>query len=334
MIKRIAINGLGRIGRMLLRVLAARKELEIVAINDIAEAPALAHLLRYDSVHGPAPFEVRAEGDRLFAGQRAIQVLQFATPSELPWQELGVELVIEATGRFTARDKVLGHLRAGARKVVVSAPAAGADITICIGVNEERYDPARQQVISNASCTTNCLAPVAKVLDESFGIVHGLMTTVHAYTGDQRLVDAPHKDLRRARAAGLSMVPTSTGAARAIGLVLPQLEGKLDGLSVRVPVANVSLIDLTALVGKTADATQVNGAMKRAAQGPLKGILRYCEEPLVSADFNGDSHSSIFDAPLTKVIGERLVKVFAWYDNEWGYACRLADLTAYVAARS
>ena len=299
----------------------------------IASAATLGHLLKHDSVHGALKYEVKAEGDSLFLAGQGIQIFAERDPVKLPWRDLGVDIVIEPSGKFTAREKAAQHLTAGAKKVLVSAPGESADVTLCMGVNQSDYDPAHHHVISNASCTTNCLAPVAKVLHENFGIVHGLMTTVHAYTNDQMLLDGPHKDLRRARAAALSMVPTSTGAAKAIGLVLPALKGKLDGIAIRVPTPNVSLVDLTATVERDCDATTVNAAMEHASQQELKGILAYVEEPLVSADFNGDAHSSIFDAPLTKVIGKRLVKLFTWYDNEWGYSSRLADVTALIAAR-
>jgi glyceraldehyde 3-phosphate dehydrogenase len=318
---------------MFLRAALAKKELEIVAVNDITDAPTLAHLLKYDSIHGTLRHEVKAEGGVIFLDGKPLQVLAQRNPAELPWSKLGVQVVVESTGLFTARDKAAMHLTAGAKKVVISAPADGADVTLCLGVNQNAYDANKHDVISNASCTTNCLAPIGKVLNDSFGIVYGLMTTVHSYTSDQSIQDAPHKDLRRARAAALSMIPTSTGAAKAIGLVLPALKGKLDGLAIRVPTANVSLVDLTVTVEKDADEKSVNAAMKAAADGPLKGILAYSEAPIVSVDLNGDPHSSIFDAPLTKVAGKRLVKVFSWYDNEWGYSNRLADLAAFVAAR-
>lgn len=334
MATRIAINGFGRIGRMFFRAALNKKDLEIVAVNDITDAPTLAHLLKYDSVHGALPHNVKAEGDRIMLDGRALTVLAERDPAKLPWKRLGVEVVVESTGLFTARDKAALHLGAGARKVVISAPADGADITLCLGVNQDAYDPRRHDVISNASCTTNCLAPVAKVLHENFGIVHGLMTTVHAYTQDQMLQDGPHKDLRRARSAALSMVPTSTGAAKAIGLVLPALKGKLDGIAVRVPTPNVSVVDLTATVERDADEKSINAAMKKASEGELKGILEYSDAPLVSIDFNNNPHSSIFDAPLTKVLDHRLVKIFSWYDNEWGYSNRLADVTAYVASKA
>lgn len=333
MATKIGINGFGRIGRMFFRAALGKRELDVVAVNDITDAATLAHLLKYDSVHGPLKQEIKVEGNSIVVDGRPIQVLAERDPSKLPWGKLGVQAVVESTGLFTARDKAAMHLSAGARKVVISAPADGADVTICIGVNQDAYDPARHDVISNASCTTNCLAPVAKVLHENFGIVQGLMTTVHGYTSDQMLHDGPHRDLRRARAAALSMVPTSTGAAKAIGLVLPALKGKLDGIAVRVPTPNVSLVDLTATVEKDTDEKAVNAAMKKAADGALKGILSYSDAPLVSVDFNGNPASSIFDAPLTKVMGGRLVKIFSWYDNEWGYSNRLADVTAFVASK-
>ena len=330
---KVGINGFGRIGRMFYRAALEKKDLEVVAVNDITDAPTLAHLLKYDSVHGALRQHVKAEGDTLMVDGHALKVHAERDPSKLPWAKLGVQVVVESTGLFTARDKAAMHLTAGARKVVISAPAENADITVCMGVNHQSYDPSKHHVISNASCTTNCLSPVAKVLHESFGIVNGLMTTVHGYTQDQMLQDGPHKDLRRARAAALSMVPTSTGAAKAIGLVLPALNGKLDGIAIRVPTPNVSVVDLTATVEKDADANAVNAAMRAAAEGELKGILQYSDEPLVSIDFNNNPHSSIFDAPLTKVLGKRLVKIFSWYDNEWGYSNRLADVTAFVAEK-
>jgi glyceraldehyde 3-phosphate dehydrogenase len=330
---RIAINGFGRIGRMFFRAAMHHKDLQVVAVNDITDAATLAHLLKYDSVHGTLPQAVKAEGDQIMLDGYAFRVLAERDPAKLPWKQLGVQVVVESTGLFTARDKAAMHLSAGARKVVISAPGEHSDITLCLGVNQDAYDPKKHDVISNASCTTNCLAPIAKVLHESFGIMHGLMTTVHAYTQDQMLQDGPHRDLRRARSAAVSMVPTSTGAAKAIGLVLPALNGKLDGISVRVPTSNVSLVDLTAMVERECDVKSVDAAMKKAAEGELKGILEYSDAPLVSIDFNNNPHSSIYDAPLTKVIDHRLVKVFSWYDNEWGYSNRLADVTAFVAAR-
>jgi glyceraldehyde 3-phosphate dehydrogenase len=330
---KIGINGFGRIGRMFFRAALQKKDLEVVAVNDITSAASLAHLLKYDSVHGTLKQEIKVDGASIVIDGHPILVLAERDPSKLPWAKLGVQGVVESTGLFTARDKAAMHLSAGAKKVIISAPADGADVTLCLGVNEKTYDPGKHQVISNASCTTNCLAPVAMVLHESFGIVHGLMTTVHGYTADQNLQDGPHHDLRRARAAAVSMVPTSTGAAKAIGLVLPALKGKLDGIAIRVPTPNVSIVDLTATLERDADDKAVNAAMKKAADGPLKGILGYSEAPLVSIDFNGNPNSSTFDAPLTKVLGNRLVKVFSWYDNEWGYSNRLVDITAYVTAK-
>ena len=330
---KVGINGFGRIGRMFLRAALTKKDLEVVAVNDITDAPTLAHLLKYDSIHGALRHEVKAEGGSIYLDGKPLQVLAERDPAKLPWSKLGVQVVVESTGLFTARDKAAMHLTAGAKKVVISAPAEGADVTLCLGVNQQAYDAKKHDVISNASCTTNCLAPVAKVLHESFGVIHGLMTTVHSYTSDQNLQDGPHRDLRRARAAAVSMIPTSTGAAKAIGLVLPALNGKLDGIAIRVPTSNVSLVDLAATVDKDADVKSVNAAMKAAAEGSLKGILEYSEAPLVSVDLNGNPHSSIFDAPLTKVIGKRLVKIFSWYDNEWGYSQRLADVAAFVAQK-
>ena len=330
---RIGINGFGRIGRMAFRAMLGKKEVEVVAVNDITDAKTLAHLLKHDSIHGSLKHQVKAEGNQIMLDGHAFRVIAERDPAKLPWKELKVDVVIESTGLFTAREKAALHLSAGARKVVISAPADGVDVTLCMGVNQQAYDPGKHHVISNASCTTNCLAPAAKVLHENFGIVHGLMTTIHSYTSDQMLQDGPHKDLRRARAAALSMVPTSTGAAKAIGLVLPMLNGKLDGIAIRVPTPNVSVVDLTATVERDAEESSVNAAMKKAAEGELRGILAYSDEPLVSVDFNGNPHSSIFDAPLTKVLGKRLVKIFSWYDNEWGYSNRLADVTAFVASK-
>src|SRR5579863_5387624 len=318
---------------MFLRAALDKKELDVVAVNDITDAATLAHLLKYDSIHGKLRHEVKAEGGSIFLDGRPLQVLAERDPAKLPWSKLGVQVVIESTGLFTARDKAALHLSAGAKKVVISAPADGAAVTLCLGVNQQAYDPKKHDVISNASCTTNCLAPIGKVLHETFGLSHGLMTTVHSYTSDQMLQDGPHKDLRRARAAGASMIPTSTGAAKAIGLVLPALNGKLDGIAIRVPTSNVSLVDLTATLERDAEESSVNAAMKKASEGELRGILAYSDEPLVSIDFNGNAHSSIFDAPLTKVLGQRLIKIFSWYDNEWGYSNRLADVTAFVASK-
>ncbi len=323
---RVAINGFGRIGRLVVRAALRRNvSLDFVAVNDITDAKTLAHLLTYDSVHGPWPERFEAADGGIRIGARSIRVLSEANPAALPWKDLGVDVVLECTGKFTDRDKAAVHLTAGAKRVLVSAPSKGADATFVIGVNDRTYDPSKHTVVSIASCTTNCLAPVASVLDEAFGIERGLMTTVHAYTSDQRLHDAPHKDLRRARAAAVSVIPTSTGAAKAIGLVLPSLQGKLDGIAFRVPVANGSVVDLTAVVSKPATTASVNAAMREAAGGRLKGILQYSEDPIVSQDIVGNPHSAIFDAPLTMVSGDRLVKVMAWYDNEWGFSNRMVD---------
>jgi glyceraldehyde 3-phosphate dehydrogenase len=334
---RIGINGFGRIGRAVLRAILARpelgKKLEVVAVNDLTDAPTLAHLLRYDSVHGKLDHSVEVGDGGFKVDGRPIRVLSQREVNRLPWRELEVPIVIEATGHVTRKTEAQGHLSAGAQKVIITAPASEPDVTLALGVNDESYDSARHHVISNASCTTNCLAPVAKVLDEQFGLVRGWMTTTHAYTNDQRILDLPHSDLRRARAAALSMIPTTTGAARAVGLVLPQLKGRLDGIAIRVPTADVSVVDLVAELGQQTDANQINEAFRKAAQGPLKGILRLSEEPLVSIDFLGDAHSSVVDTEYTRVLDGKLVKVLAWYDNEWGYANRVAELAALVAAK-
>ncbi len=330
---RVAINGFGRIGRNVLRASLGNKDIEFAAINDLADAGTLAHLLKYDSVLGRIDAEVGVEGDSITVNGKPIRVYAERDPAKLPWKELGVDIVLECTGLFRSRDKAALHLEAGAKKVIISAPGTDEDITVCMGVNEEKYDPAKDSVISNASCTTNCLAPVAKVIDEKFGIVKGFMTTVHSYTNDQKILDLPHKDLRRARAACLSIIPTSTGAARAVALVLPGLKGKLDGLAVRVPVPTVSLVDLVVEVAKDVTVEDVNGAFKEAAAGAMKGILGYCDEPCVSVDFRADPHSSIVDAPSTKVIGDNMVKVLAWYDNEWGFSSRMIDLVLYIASK-
>jgi glyceraldehyde 3-phosphate dehydrogenase (phosphorylating) len=329
---RVGINGFGRIGRNVLRACLDERALEFVAVNDITDAATLAHLLKYDSVHGTLGEEVVVDGDGIRVAGTPIRVLEERDPSKIRWKDLRIDLVLECSGRFTDRDEAAVHLRGGAKKVLVSAPAKKADVTICYGVNHASYDPAKHVVVSCASCTTNCLAPVAKVLHDRFKIRQGLMTTVHAYTNDQRILDLPHEDLRRARAAGLSMIPTSTGAAKAIGLVLPELEGKLDGMAMRVPLPNVSIVDLTATVEKSTTDREVNAAMKAAADGPLKGVLAYNDAPLVSRDFNGNGHSSIFDATLTKVMGGTLVKVFAWYDNEWGFSNRMRDVASLIGA--
>ena len=330
---RIGINGFGRIGRNVLRASLGDPALEFVAVNDLTDARTLAQLLKYDSVHGKLALPVEAKEDQLVINGRPIKILAQKDPKDLPWRDLSVDYVIESTGRFTDREGAGRHLSAGAKKVIISAPSKDPDVTIVLGVNEEAYDFKRHQIVSNASCTTNCLAPVAKVLLESYGIRHGLMTTIHSYTNDQHLLDLPHKDLRRARAAAVSMVPTSTGAAKALHLVIPQLKGKLGGMAVRVPTPNVSLIDLTAELERDASAEEVNAAFRTAAQGTLQGILEYSDEPLVSVDFNGNAHSAIFDAPLTTVIDKRLVKVIAWYDNEWGYSCRIRDLLKFMVSR-
>ncbi len=333
MVIRIGINGFGRIGRNVLRASLGDPALEFVAINDLTDAPTLAQLLKYDSVHGKLALPVEAKEDQLLINGRPIKILAQKDPKDLPWRDLSVDYVIESTGRFTDREGAGRHLSAGAKKVIISAPSKDPDITIVLGVNEQAYDSKQHQIVSNASCTTNCLAPVAKVLLESYGIRHGLMTTIHSYTNDQHLLDLPHKDLRRARAAAVSMVPTSTGAAKALHLVIPQLKGKLGGMAVRVPTPNVSLIDLTAELERDASAEEVNAAFRTAAQGTLQGILEYSDEPLVSVDFNGNAHSAIFDAALTTVIDKRLVKVIAWYDNEWGYSCRIRDLLKFMMTR-
>jgi glyceraldehyde 3-phosphate dehydrogenase len=327
---KVGINGFGRIGRNFFRAAYKDPALEIVAVNDITDAKTLAHLLKYDSVHGRFEEEVGVKDSALVVAGKTVQVLAVKDPSELPWGKLGVEIVIESTGIFTEREGAEKHLKAGAKRVIISAPAKNPDATFVMGVNEKTFDPAKHFILSNASCTTNCLAPVAKVLLDTFGIERGLMTTIHAYTNDQKILDLPHKDLRRARAAGLSMIPTTTGAAKAVALVIPALKGKLDGMAMRVPTSNVSVVDLTAELSKAATAEEINAAMKKAAEGPLKGILQYVEEPLVSVDFNHTSYSAEFDALSTKVIEGKMVKVLAWYDNEWGYSCRLADLAKFV----
>jgi len=330
---KVGINGFGRIGRNLLRASLNTKEIEFVAANDITDAKTLAHLLKYDSILGNLDADVKAQGDTISVNGKPLKVLAVSDPSQLPWKDLGVDIVVESTGRFTEKDGASKHLSAGAKKVIISAPAKNEDITIVLGVNEKSYDPKKHHVLSNASCTTNCLAPVAKVLLENFGIKRGLMTTIHSYTNDQKILDLPHKDLRRARAAALSMIPTTTGAAKAVSLVLPQLKGKLDGMAIRVPTPNVSVVDLVAELDKDTTAEEVNAAFKKAAEGELKGILQYCDEPLVSIDFNGNSNSSIVDALSTKVIEKKMVKVLAWYDNEWGYSCRVRDLILYIAGK-
>lgn len=328
---RIGINGFGRIGRNVLRAIVQRKEnLDVAAVNDLTDAETLAHLLKYDSVHGRLGAEVRVEGSTIIVDGRRITVLAERDPAALPWADLGVELVIEATGRFRKREDASKHLEAGAKKVIITAPAKGEDLTVVMGINHHKYDPARHHIVSNASCTTNCLVPVVHVLMQHFGIERGLMTTVHSYTNDQQILDLPHKDLRRARAAAESIIPTTTGAARAVALVLPELEGKLNGMAIRVPTPNVSLVDLTVELKKEATVEAINQALKEAAEGPLRGILAYSEEPLVSRDYNGDPHSSIVDALSTMVLDGTMAKVLAWYDNEWGYSNRVVDLALYM----
>ena len=330
---KIAINGFGRIGRNYFRALLAKhSDLEVVAVNDLTDTRTLAHLLKYDAANGTLPGPVKHDDAHLFVNGQAIRVFSERDPLRLPWTDLGVDIVIESTGLFTKAELAAKHVEAGARKVIISAPATGDDGTFVLGVNEHTYDPERHHIISNASCTTNCLAPVAKVFHEAFGIEAGLMTPVHAYTADQNLQDGPHSDLRRARAAGVNIVPTSTGAAKAIGRVIPELDGKLDGFALRVPVLTGSITDLTVTASRPVTVEEVKAAYRAAAEGPLKGILRYTEDEIVSADIVADPHSSILDAGLIRVIGDQ-VKVSAWYDNEWGYSNRLADLTEYVAAR-
>lgn len=330
---KVGINGFGRIGRNVFRAAFDRKDVEIVAVNDLTNAETLAMLLQYDSVHGKFPYEVTADGSDLIVNDRRIRVFSERDPGNLPWASVGVEIVIESTGIFTEKSKAEVHItKGGAKKVIISAPATNEDITIVMGVNHDKYDAASHHVISNASCTTNCLAPIAKVLHEKFGIIHGLMTTVHSYTNDQQILDLPHKDLRRARAAGLSIIPTSTGAAKAVSLVLPELKGKLNGFSMRVPTPNVSVVDLTAELAREVTVDEVNDALLAATkEGSLVGYLDYTDKPLVSKDFNGDPHSSVVDALSTMVIEGTMVKVVSWYDNEWGYSNRVVDLVAYVS---
>ena len=323
---KVGINGFGRIGRNIMRAALAHTDVDIVAVNDITDTNTLAHLLKYDSVLGNLAVPVSATSDTITVGSDTFKVSAQKDPAQLPWKDLGVDIVFECTGKFTKRDDAAKHLAAGARKVAITAPATNPDVTLVIGVNDGDYDASKHHIVSNASCTTNCLAPVAKVLHESFGIKKAWMTTVHAYTNDQNLLDLPHKDLRRARAAAMSIIPTTTGAAKAVGEVMPALKGKFDGISMRVPTPNVSLVDLAALLGKKATAEEVNSALKAASEGALKGILQFVTEPLVSIDFRGNPHSSIVDAAYTKVMDDDFVKVLAWYDNEWGYSNRCVDL--------
>src|SRR5713226_5963738 len=335
MATRVGINGFGRVGRQSFKAMIERypRDLEVVALNDLTDTTTNAHLLKYDSTYGRFPGEIETTPDSLIVNGHSIKVLSQRDPAQIPWADLGVELVIESTGFFTDADKAVAHLRAGAKKVIISAPAKGEDITIVLGVNEEMYNPAKHNIISNASCTTNCLAPTAKVLNDAFGIERGLMDTIHSYTNDQRILDVVHKDLRRARTAGMNIIPTTTGAARALALVIPELKGRFDGMSLRVPTVTVSVVDFVANVRKEATKEAVNDAYKQAAAGSLKGILDYTEEPLVSTDFRGDDHSAIIDGLSTMVVGKTMVKVVAWYDNEWGYSCRIADLVQFLAQK-
>jgi glyceraldehyde 3-phosphate dehydrogenase len=328
---KVGINGFGRVGRMVLRASLQDSGIDYVAVNDITDPKTLAHLLKYDSVIGNLDAKIGYGDDYVEVNGKKIHVFKVMDPAGIDWSSLGVQVVVESTGKFTKAEDAKKHLKGTVKKVIISAPAKNEDVTIVLGVNDKAYDPAKHHIISNASCTTNCLAPVAKVLHESFKILKGSMTTIHSYTNDQRILDQPHKDLRRARAAAVSIIPTTTGAAKAVGLVLPEVKGKLDGYALRVPTPNVSLVDLVVLVGKPTTAEEINAALKKAAEGPLKGILQFCEEELVSTDFRGNSNSSIVDAGFTKVIDGDLVKVVAWYDNEWGYSCRVRDLIRFVA---
>jgi glyceraldehyde 3-phosphate dehydrogenase len=330
---KVGINGFGRIGRNVVRASLHETEIEWVAANDLTDTKTLAHLLKYDSVLGPIKAEVKAEGDSILVNGKPIKVLSLKDPAELPWESLGVEIVIESTGKFTEASQAAKHLRGPVKKVIITAPAKNEDLTLVLGVNDGMYDSAKHKIISNASCTTNCLAPVVKVLQDSFGIEKGSMTTIHSYTNDQVILDFPHKDLRRARAAAINMIPTTTGAAKAIGLVVPALKGKLDGYAMRVPTPNVSVVDLVVVTSKPTTTEEVNAALKKAAEGELKGILAYTEDPVVSTDMLHNPNSSIVDAGLTKVVGGNLVKVVAWYDNEWGYSCRVVDLVKFLAAK-
>ena len=328
---KLGINGFGRIGRSVFRAAFTDPNIEIVAVNDITDAATLAHLLKYDSNLGIMPAEVKALDGAIQVDGRTIKVFSERNPADLPWKELGIPYVIESTGLFNKRPDAMKHIEAGAKKVLISAPAVDPDVTLVLGVNDDKYDPDKHHLISNASCTTNCLAPTVKVLHDTFGVVKAFMTTIHAYTNDQRILDQPHKDLRRARAAAVSQIPTTTGAAKAVGLVIPELNGKIDGISIRVPTPNVSIVDLVALLKKDATTDEINAAFRTAAGGKLKGIMQYEENPLVSIDFMTNPHSCIIDAPFTKVTDGNMVKVLAWYDNEWGYSCRLVDLLRKIA---
>ncbi len=335
MATRVGINGFGRIGRQSLKAMLERypRELEVVAVNDLTDTKTNAHLLKYDSTYGRFPGEIETTPDSLIVNGHSIKVLSLRNPGEIPWGDLGVEIVIESVGIFTDADKAGAHIRGGAKKVIISAPAKGEDLTIVLGVNDNMYDPARHNILSNASCTTNCLAPAAKVINDTFGIEKGLMNTIHSYTNDQRILDQVHSDLRRARSAGVNIIPTTTGAARALALVIPELKGRFDGMSLRVPTVTVSVVDFVADLRRPTTKDEVNDAFKQAAAGSLKGILDYTDEPLVSTDFRGDPHSSIIDGLSTMVVGGNMVKVVAWYDNEWGYSCRIADLTHFIAEK-
>lgn len=330
---KVGINGFGRIGRAVVRTWLGDADIDLVAVNDLTDTKTLAHLLKYDSVMGTLKQEISADGDSIKIDSDSFRVFSERDPALIPWNEVGADIVIESTGIFTNAEAASKHLGGSVKKVVISAPAKGEDVTIVLGVNEGMYDPANHHIISNASCTTNCLAPVAKVIHETFGIKNALMNTIHSYTNDQQLLDLPHKDLRRARAAALSMIPTSTGAAKAVALVIPELKGKFDGISVRVPTPNVSLVDVVMNVEKATSTEEVNAVLKAAAKGPMKGILAFSEEPLVSIDFKGNSNSSIVDAENTKVIGDTCIKVLSWYDNEWGYSCRVRDLVKFIAEK-
>ncbi len=330
---KVGINGFGRIGRNILRAALGDGQFDFVAVNDLTNAETLAHLLKYDSILGNLKADISASGDRISVNKDEFQVLSIKDPAQLPWKDLGVEVVFESTGLFTKRDDAAKHIAAGAKKVIITAPAKGPDVSLVLGVNAEKYDPAKHQIISNASCTTNCLAPVAKVIHEKFGIRKGWMTTIHSYTNDQQLLDLPHKDLRRARAAALSIIPTTTGAAVAVGEVMPEIKGRLDGISMRVPTPNVSCVDLVVLVDRKTSKEEVNAAFKEAANGSLKGLLEYTEAPLVSIDFRGNPHSSILDVPYTSVMDGDFVKVLSWYDNEWGYSSRCVDLLRYLGKK-
>ena len=330
---KVGINGFGRIGRNVVRAALGRKDIEFVAVNDLTDTKTLAHLLKYDSVLGPLDVPIGAEGDSISVGGTKVRVFAEKDPAKLDWNSVGAQIVVESTGRFTDAKEACKHIRGSVKKVIISAPAKNEDVTIVLGVNDNMYDPARHNIVSNASCTTNCLAPVVKVLHDKFGIQKGSMTTIHSYTNDQNVLDFPHKDLRRARAAALNMIPTTTGAAKAIGLVMPQLKGKLDGYAMRVPTPNVSVVDLVAVVDKSTTTEEVNATLKAAAEGPLKGILAYTADPVVSSDMMHNPNSSIVDSEMTKVLDGNLVKVVSWYDNEWGYSCRVVDLIAFLAKK-